>query len=233
MSEKKGKYLTKTVKFGDAEFTLFSIDGITWSSKKEELEDIKERHERQRQALIEDTKEYLRKEKERKAAKVGQDDEDSESGRPRGGGRRTLDSDEDIEDLGLKEVSDDEDQEEEGDTSSKRRMPVRKGAFLPKKGAAAVAKPMKRPAPKPASSAKAGPAAKPKPKKAEAARAKPAAKARAKPQKAAAKSPTKKSPPRKAPAKSPAKVKPAAGKKAVKPKTKTPPPKAGKKGKKK
>ncbi len=43
---KKIKYLSKTVSFSGKSFTLFSIDGQTWSSRKQELLEIKERQER-------------------------------------------------------------------------------------------------------------------------------------------------------------------------------------------
>lgn len=43
---KKIKYLTKTVTFGGSTLTLFSIDGSTWSTRKQELLEIKERQER-------------------------------------------------------------------------------------------------------------------------------------------------------------------------------------------
>lgn len=42
---KKIKYLTKTVSFGGKPLTLFSLDGLTWSSRKDELVEIVERHE--------------------------------------------------------------------------------------------------------------------------------------------------------------------------------------------
>jgi len=41
----KPKYLTKTVSFGTTKLTLFSIDGTTWSSRKEELHVIQDRHD--------------------------------------------------------------------------------------------------------------------------------------------------------------------------------------------
>lgn len=43
---KKIKYLSKTVNFGGKTLTLFSVDGTTWSSRKQELLEIKERQER-------------------------------------------------------------------------------------------------------------------------------------------------------------------------------------------
>ena len=48
---KKPKYHEKTVSFGGQALKLYSLDGVTWSSKKEELHHIHERHEKQRLAL--------------------------------------------------------------------------------------------------------------------------------------------------------------------------------------
>lgn len=48
---KKPKYHEKTVSFGGQPLKLYSLDGVTWSSKKEELHHIQERHEKQRLAL--------------------------------------------------------------------------------------------------------------------------------------------------------------------------------------
>lgn len=45
---KKIKYLEKEVSFGGGSVLLFSLDGCTWSSKKEELEGIMERYEQQK-----------------------------------------------------------------------------------------------------------------------------------------------------------------------------------------
>lgn len=42
---KKIKYLTKKIKFNGKDMTLYSIDGCTWSSRKDELCQIIERHE--------------------------------------------------------------------------------------------------------------------------------------------------------------------------------------------
>lgn len=68
-TQKKAKYLSKIVTFGGKKITLFSIDGTTWSSKKDELHEIQERQERQRLALQglkpeEDPKEEPEEEKE-------------------------------------------------------------------------------------------------------------------------------------------------------------------------
>jgi hypothetical protein len=47
MSDKKRiKYLSKTVAFQGKQISLFSIDGVTWSTRKQELLEIKERQER-------------------------------------------------------------------------------------------------------------------------------------------------------------------------------------------
>lgn len=43
---KKSKYITKSVKFQGKEVTLYSLDGFTWSTRKQELALIKERQER-------------------------------------------------------------------------------------------------------------------------------------------------------------------------------------------
>lgn len=42
---KKIKYLTKKIRFNGKEMTLYSIDGCTWSSRRDELTQIIERHE--------------------------------------------------------------------------------------------------------------------------------------------------------------------------------------------
>lgn len=51
MASEKQKYLTKTVKFGSGFLTMYSIDGTTWSTRKEELHQIIARHEAERQKL--------------------------------------------------------------------------------------------------------------------------------------------------------------------------------------
>lgn len=48
MSAKKDGMYTKKITVGDNTFTLYSLDGITWSSRKEELKVIEERREAQR-----------------------------------------------------------------------------------------------------------------------------------------------------------------------------------------
>jgi hypothetical protein len=53
MSEsKKIKYLSKSVAFNGKTLTLFSIDGQTWSSRKQELLEIKERQERDKVSFV-------------------------------------------------------------------------------------------------------------------------------------------------------------------------------------
>jgi hypothetical protein len=44
----KPKFQSKSVLFGGKPLTLFSIDGITWSTRKDELAAIHERHEAQK-----------------------------------------------------------------------------------------------------------------------------------------------------------------------------------------
>lgn len=46
--KKKPVYLTKEIHFGNQKLVLFSLDGATWSSRKSELLEIQERHEREK-----------------------------------------------------------------------------------------------------------------------------------------------------------------------------------------
>lgn len=48
MAASKSNYLTKTVDFNDSKLTLYSLDGATWSSRKDELQVIKTRYEESR-----------------------------------------------------------------------------------------------------------------------------------------------------------------------------------------
>lgn len=48
MPEKSVRYMQKKVSFNGSQMTLFSIDGATWSSRKDELETIADRHEEER-----------------------------------------------------------------------------------------------------------------------------------------------------------------------------------------
>lgn len=48
---KKPKLQSKTVKFQNKTLTLYSLDGMTWSSRKDELMVIAERHEQERLAF--------------------------------------------------------------------------------------------------------------------------------------------------------------------------------------
>lgn len=49
--KKKVKYLSKTVKFAGKNMTLYSLDGMTWSSRKDELHQILERQDQERAAF--------------------------------------------------------------------------------------------------------------------------------------------------------------------------------------
>lgn len=51
ITAKKSKYLTKSIKFGSQLVTLYSLDGLTWSTRRSELQTIKERIESQRITL--------------------------------------------------------------------------------------------------------------------------------------------------------------------------------------
>ena len=48
---KKPKFQSKVVRFGSHSITLFSIDGVTWSTRRDELQRILERHEQERLGL--------------------------------------------------------------------------------------------------------------------------------------------------------------------------------------
>lgn len=48
MAAKKHTYHARETDFGGQKITLYSIDGLTWSTRKEELAEIMERHEYER-----------------------------------------------------------------------------------------------------------------------------------------------------------------------------------------
>lgn len=127
MPEKKSRYQIKTVKYGGKEFILYSLDGVTWSSKKNELEEIKERHEKQRQMLMEDTKEFIKKERETEAKVEEEEDLDEEDQPVRS---RTKAIKEEVEDLDLREEGD---SQEEDESPAPKRKPMFAGT-LKKKG---------------------------------------------------------------------------------------------------
>lgn len=70
MGDKKLKYLSKSIKFGGATMTLYSLDGFTWSSRKNELLEIKERHDRERVTMAD-----IRGESSAEEEKPAQDEE--------------------------------------------------------------------------------------------------------------------------------------------------------------
>ncbi|WKZ56363.1 MAG: hypothetical protein QY326_06410 [Bdellovibrionota bacterium] len=96
---KKQKYLTKTVKFGGKTLTLFSIDGAVWSSRKDELTTIQERHEAERQKLAQ------LKPEENSA------EEETKSNEEEGAGSNEAESDDGV--VIMSAVSDDEDDRDE------------------------------------------------------------------------------------------------------------------------
>ena len=48
MAVRNKSYLTKTIRYAGKEVSLYSIDGLVWSTRKEELEQILERHQNER-----------------------------------------------------------------------------------------------------------------------------------------------------------------------------------------
>ena len=78
---KKIRYLSKTVAFAGKSLTLFSIDGLTWSSRKQELLEIKERQERDKVsfAAIKESEEGAAALPSAKKKVISDDEEDTAS----------------------------------------------------------------------------------------------------------------------------------------------------------
>ena len=85
---KKSEYVQKTVTFGGKKLVLFSLDGITWSSRKDELRAIMERHEQEKitindiRGVAEETKDEKEQEEEGaddKAHDILEQEEDDEA----------------------------------------------------------------------------------------------------------------------------------------------------------
>lgn len=147
--KKRVKYLTKVVKFGKESLTLYSLDGNTWSSRRQELTEIMNRHEQERLKSIQAMGEPL------------EGDKGDES--PEDEGESKADKDapvEDESDLELEGAADldvlDEELEDEGDEAPpvKSKGGAGKSAPVAAKSKAsptlkAVAKPAKKGAPKP------------------------------------------------------------------------------------
>lgn len=159
---KKSEYMQKAVVFGGKKLVLFSLDGVTWSSRKDELRAIMERHE-QEKITINDIRGVAEDTEETKGAAENADDKahdilaEDEPQDEKAGGRkgRKLKLVEEEDDLDL------EDAAEEAPVASARtrgRDPLRETrrsrsagraapAAKPKaagKGKAAVASPKKR-----------------------------------------------------------------------------------------
>lgn len=69
-ASKKIRYHSKKVRFGSKEFTMWSIDGVTWSTRKDELTQIQERHEAERLKLMQGVAERVAEERKDKPAVV-------------------------------------------------------------------------------------------------------------------------------------------------------------------
>ena len=72
---KKQKYLTKKTKFGGQEITLYSLDGLTWSTRPNELQAIMDRHANER-ILLEAGKEDSEEAEDSKAKKDEEEEDD-------------------------------------------------------------------------------------------------------------------------------------------------------------
>ncbi len=128
--KKKPKYLTKVVKFGKENLTLYSLDGNTWSSRRQELTDIANRHEQERLKSIQAMGENAEREKEEGPP---EEEEENESSKEK---EDEIDTDVDLDDEELGEL-DEEDAEllEEVDEA-----PKKKGAAKGKREAAPAEK---------------------------------------------------------------------------------------------
>lgn len=149
MAAKKGNYLTKKVKFQGKDMTMYSLDGITWSSRPDELQAIIDRHSTEQAAFSSDLKgEEREKEKEKPAqprkkfAKVHNDDEIDEVIED----DAVEDDIDDVDDLDIDDAEMEEDLSEvlgKKDASDKKK----KGAPAPAPVAKKAAAPVKAPSP--------------------------------------------------------------------------------------
>lgn len=114
---KKSKYLTKTVKFKGQNLTLYSLDGAVWSSRKDELSQILERHEAERQKLAQLKPEVEEAEKNTEVA----EGEEKESG------------DEESEIVIASSVSDGDDEQPQPKNKAAKRPAAQKVAKVPAK----------------------------------------------------------------------------------------------------
>lgn len=76
---KKAKYISKKVRFGAKEFTMWSIDGVTWSTRKEELMLIAERHEAERLKLMQGVAERVAEDKKERPVAAAAESEELKS----------------------------------------------------------------------------------------------------------------------------------------------------------
>jgi len=127
---RKCKYEQKIVSFGGKPVALYSLDGITWSSRKEELDGIRERHEQEKAAFGGQIKGGPQ-------VKPGEGEEgqaETEKSYPAedqdGGG-------------GVFQAVDDDEPEEEPQTEKAPRMKRQKAGVPPKKGKSRPALPAK------------------------------------------------------------------------------------------
>lgn len=126
-AKSKDKILTKTTYFGKVKVTLYSLDGATWSSRPDELEAIKERHEAQRITIA-----HL------KGEAKGKSDGESEESENESEEKEAEDDTVDARDLIAGDDLDDDDAEEEEE--SKPAAVVAKGKGKSEKAAPLASK---------------------------------------------------------------------------------------------
>ena len=80
--KKKGDFLTKVVKFGAKSLTLYSLDGNTWSTRSGELKAILDRHEAERQKLLQNMGEVKAQEDQEKGSTEEEKEESEQDDGP-------------------------------------------------------------------------------------------------------------------------------------------------------
>lgn len=108
VDKKRPKYMTKVVKFGKENLTLYSIDGNTWSSRRQELTDIMNRHEQERLKSIQAMGEPLEGEKGAAEEGAAEEAEQDEVENKDEGGDQDLEPVGDLAELDDEEMLDDE-----------------------------------------------------------------------------------------------------------------------------
>ncbi len=120
--KKKAKFLTKSATFGGKAIALWSLDGVTWSTRKEELQTIHDRHEAERLKTIQHIGEVLSDERTKAQKAEAEDDVVEESDEPEIAPKVA----EDVDDEELEVDEDDEESASKKKKSPKAAKPAKK-----------------------------------------------------------------------------------------------------------